>query len=253
MATSLYALQDTGGVVLKNDIIVGAYSQLRISGITRSPTPEDLELALDRLEDMAAEFNETMPVGYNFEDTPDPNSAAGIKRALSQAFKTNLAVRLIPDFNKDVSPVLLAQASQSLSFMASQSAMQRIQRVQYPERQPLGSGNTRWTRWANFYRVNGEIPSNSANSSMFMGDIQDFVEHYDAYLGDTETISSFSLVVDTGLTVISSSNATPDIHYRLQADSTNNASDVLQVTLIVTTDTGRIETRRRFIQVVPVN
>ena len=85
--TSLYAARDTGGVTDKVDIILGAYSQLRISGITRSPTPEDLETALCRLENMAAEWDTVgTSVGYNFEDEPDPNSNSGIKRGYRHAF-----------------------------------------------------------------------------------------------------------------------------------------------------------------------
>lgn len=255
MATSLYSLNDTGGVVTKNDIILGAYTQLRISGLTRNPTPEDLETALDRLEDMAADWDITFPVGYNFEDEPDPNSDAGIVRGLSLCFKTNLAMRLVPDFNKDASPVLYAQANQGLSNMASVSAMARLQQVQYPNRAAVGSGNYRWARWARFYRSAGNLPINSANRTMFIGDIDDFTEHFDAYLKDGETIASYSIVADSGLIISNDANATPDITYTVQAGtpSGSDSTNILQITIIVTTSSGRVETRRLFVQVTQRN
>ncbi len=255
MATSLYSLQDTGGVISKNDIILGAYSQLRISGITRQPTPEDLEIALIRLEDMAAQYNTSMPVGYNFEDQPDPNSDSGIPRALKIGFETGLAVRLIPDFNKEVPQALLVIAGGALSHMASVSAAQRMRQVQYPQRQPIGSGNLRWGRWARFYRDYGNEPLNSANASMFIGDITNFTEHFDAYLQDGEDIASYSIVADSGLIISNDSNTPTDVTYTVQAGnpSGSDSTNVLQITIIMTSTNGRVETRRQFIQVVPRN
>ncbi|KZX80625.1 hypothetical protein A3717_39370, partial [Alcanivorax sp. HI0013] len=166
--TSLYAVRDTGGVTAKVDIILGAYSQLRISGITRSPTPEDLETALCRLENMAAEWDTVgTSAGYNFEDEPDPNSNSGIIRGYRNAFETNLAVRLIPDFNKTVPASLMMQASQSLSNLFARAAMQRVRGVQYPDRQPTGSGNNiRVGRWARFYSKPIEAPRASTTQRM---------------------------------------------------------------------------------------
>jgi hypothetical protein len=64
----------------KVDLISGAYSKLRISGLTVQPTPEDLELALTRLENTMAEIEgaRNICLGYNFEDQPDPNSVSNI-------------------------------------------------------------------------------------------------------------------------------------------------------------------------------
>lgn len=253
--TSLYSVAATGGITYKIDIIVGAYSQLRISGITRSPTPEDLELALCRLENMAAEWGTTSDdAGYFFEDEPDPNSPSGLIRGYRNAFETNLAVRLIPDFNKQIPPALELGASQSLSNMIGRLAAQRMRHVDYPSRQPIGSGNSyQYSRWARFYRTGGNPPNASTSDSMFVGDVRDYVEHYDSYLNDGEVIASYSIVVDSGLTVVSDSLVSPDISYRIQAGtaSENLSNTVYQITIVATTDAGRVETRRRFIQVSP--
>ena len=123
---SPFAVKDAGGIATKVEIIIDAYSQLRISGITVQPTPEDLEVALMRLENMMAEWQTRVCVGYNFEDNPDPNTEINVKRAFWHCLATNLAVRLIPDFNKAVPQVLMMQASSSYSAMSGSIALDRL-------------------------------------------------------------------------------------------------------------------------------
>ena len=232
-------IKTTGGVYTKVDIIKDAYSQLRINGLTVNPTPEDLELALGRLENMAAEFDSrNIAVNYNFEDNPDPNSITNLNRAFIQAFSTNLAIRLMPDFNKQVNSSLVSQASQSLSNMSARVAADRLQGVQYPARQPIGSGNKYGSRWSSYYKIASPENTNTLKR-MYVGDINDYVENFDSYLNDSETISSYSIEVDSGLTLTSDSSTDDDVIYRVEA----TAEGTSQVTIIVTTSTGRVETR----------
>jgi hypothetical protein len=230
------------GASTKVDIIRGAYSQLRISGLTLQPSPDDLELALARLENMAAELEARgIATEYNFEDEPDPNSDSLLPRGYWHGFECNLAVRLVPDFNKNASPVLFAQAAQSISVISAISAKNKLQQVSYPNRQPVGSGNI-YTRWQRFYRQ----PNPSAgNTQMVLDDVSDYVEHYDSWLNadDNEVISSFSIVVDSGLTLESSSSTDNDVNYRLKASQLSSSA---QVTIIVTTSTGRVSTRYKY-------
>ncbi len=101
----------------KIDILKGAYSQIRISGLTVQPSPEDAEVALSRLEDMMQELELTrnMCLGYRFEAVPDLDTETGVSPGLDHFMKTNLGVRLVPDFNKQIPPTLVFQASQSMS------------------------------------------------------------------------------------------------------------------------------------------
>ena len=231
----------------KVDFINGAYTQLRISGLTVNPTPEDLELALDRLEDMAAEFQgRNICTGYNFEDTPDLNSVHNVERKYWQAYKTNLAVRLIPDFGKGQTPdpVLFTQQQASFSFLSASTSP--LKQTQYPARMPRGSGNSlRYNRWQRFYRPIAEAPLNCATNKMIIDEVDDFVEHFDAWLNDGEVISSYTIEADTGLTIVSDSNETPDINYRIQAvgGSSTELNTLFQVKIVVTTDETRVKTR----------
>jgi hypothetical protein len=236
-----------GGTFDKVDAIVDAYSQLRISGITRQPTPGDLELALNRLEGMAAEWaTRNICSNWNFQDQPDPNEPSNVQLGYKQAYATNLAVRLAVDFGKQLSPGLIAQATQSLSNLSGRSAMDRINMVPYPSRQPRGSGNTlRYNRWNRFYR-NQQFASNSCSTvEMFVGDVNDYTEHFDAYLNSGETISSVDFSADSGITINSSSFTDTDVNYQiLAANPSESTRDIeRQLVIIVTTSDSRVETR----------
>lgn len=238
---------------LKVDIIKRAYSDLRISGLTVDPTPEDLELGLGMFEDMMAEYaSRNMDVGYNFEDEPDPNSPLGVERQFWQALSTNLAVRLIPNFNKQVPDTLMAQASQSLSNMAGRCAANKIRQVQPPVRQPIGSGNEVYGRWQRYYAPIGALPPNAPGvQSIMQGETNDFSESFEAYLREFEAITDFAVVADSGLTVVSSVNNAPIIDYRLTAPVDQTSNIFQQVKVTITTDLGRVEIRVIDFQVVP--
>lgn len=252
MSTSIATVRDTGRQFLKVDIIADAYSRLRISGLTVNPTPEDLELALMRLEDMMAMWeSRNIIINYNFEELPDPNTITNIKAAYKIAVAANLAISLIPDFNKEVPQILYNQAAAALDNASGRVMLERLNQVPYPNRQPVGSGNSlRWNRWVRFYRDSDYKPNVNQSERMFINDINDYVESFDAYLNENEIISSYSIQVDSGLELVSDSlsSDSKEVNYRIKAVNPNNEFNnyVSQVTIIATTDSGRVETRRIF-------
>ncbi len=133
---------DTG---LKVDRINNAYSLMRISGITITPSAASNVLALNRMESMASEFDKReIHMGYNKESSPDVNSQSGIDPAFWYAFDSVLAMRLLSDFGKGatdkVDPLLLKNANAGMSLLYSATATPK--ETQYPTRQPIGSGNS---------------------------------------------------------------------------------------------------------------
>lgn len=238
---------------LKVDRITAAYSKLRISGLTVIPNPSDLELALGELENMMAELaSRGIEVGYNFEEVPDPNSDLNAPQEFWNMIATNLATRLIPDFNKEVSPVLYAQASQSLSMASNICARNRIRQVQYPSRMPIGSGNRLYARWQRFYSDFGEFPPNVPSTLFIMqGETNDFEESFAAYLRTDEYIRVFEVVADPGLSVVSSTLLDGVITYRLSAPIDLAVGVWQQVKISVTTTEGRVEIRVINFQVTP--
>lgn len=236
-------------MTLKIDLINDAYEEMRISGLTVSATPEDNVLALRRLEGLANElFKRNVCIGFNFEDTPDINSSSGIGPEYSYSIACILASRLLSAFGKStgdkVDPLLLSNASAQLSFLHASTATPR--QTQYPRRQSIGSGNSlRAFRFNRFYRKQPEAPNTCSTNRMVVGGIDDFIEHFDSWLIDPEEISSYTIEADTGLTIVSDSNETPDINYRIQAVGNNptKSDSLLQVKIVVTSDNGRIEPR----------
>jgi hypothetical protein len=238
---------------LKVDRIMAAYSKLRISGLTVTPSPSDLELALNELEKMMAELaSGGIEVNYNFEEQPDPNSDSNVDIKFWNMIDTNLAIRLIPDFNKEVPAMLVSQASQAMSQASGICARDRIQQVQYPARQPVGSGNRRYARWKRFYTgLNIMAPNKPSTLSIRQGETNDFEESFAAYLRTDEYIQSFEVVCDTGLEVISSSVLEGVITYRLHAPVDVSAGIWQQAKVTVTTTEGRIDIRLIDFQVIP--
>lgn len=227
---------------LKIDIINGAYSQMRISGITVDPSPEDLTLALRRLEGMANELHgRNVCTGYYFEEEPDINSPSGLNKKYWFSFECILAMRLVSDFGKGMTPdpMLGKNASAQMSFLYASTANPR--QIQYPSRQSLGAGNLLRYPYCKFFAPIIEAPNTCLTNRMTVGDINDFIEHFNSYLVDPEEIASYTIEADTGLTIVSDSEETPDILYQIQTD--NGASGLLRVKIVITTDAGRVTTR----------
>ena len=181
-------------MALKSEHIEDAYSQLRISGITVIPSPELQAKALNRLENMMAKFyGRNMCLGYNFEQTPDLSTESGVERKHWNMIATNLAVHLIPDFNKQVPPALNALASADYSTSSSIVAADNVRQVQPPDRMPRGSGNSYKFNHQNRYNYPDEIAPNMCESNVLSkDDIEDYTESFVAYL-DSETISSYTI------------------------------------------------------------
>jgi len=82
---------------------------------------------------------------------------------------------------------------------------------------------------------------------MYIDDVEDFVEHYDAWLNDGEVISSYTIEADTGLTVSGDtiSDSETDIEYTVTATGIDDSTDspLLRIKIVVTSDASRILTR----------
>lgn len=236
---------------LKGDCVNNAYEELRISGLTAGPTPSKSAVALRKLEQMANEFFRVdICVGYNFEDTPDLNSSAGIPPEFQGPFELCLTKKLMSIFGKGaadkIDPSLIQRQGGAYSFLSGATAM--APRIQPSGRMPVGSGNERLSwRWNRFYKPVNTAPVSCATNQMVVGDIRDFVEHFDSFLINSEIVSSYTIEANTGLTYSLDAISTDgtDIDYRVEAvgSETNNPTGLYQVKIVATTDNGRVETR----------
>ena len=223
--------------ILKIDIINDCYSKMRISGLTTQPTPSELELALDGLEDMAAEYeSRDMCAGYNFQDSPNPSDESGIERKFKQAFSGPLALRLLSNFGKQLTPELKIQADQAISNLAARTA--QLRQTQYPSRQPIGSGNSlRGNRWSKFYTPVAQAPMDCSTHKMKIGEVNNFSESWADYLNTGEAIASYTTKVSGGILLSGGTLASPDISYTVTAIKAGYQS----IVFTITTDAGRVE------------
>lgn len=227
----------------KVDRINEAFSEMRISGLTVSPTPEDLQLALLKLENMAAEFEaNNICTGYAFEQNPDLNTPHNMERRYWHGYSVCLAVRMLDSFGKPATPTLIARATAAFSFLSARTAPQK--RTLRPSRHPVGSKN-RFSGGQRFYETVAEAHLGSATNTMFIGDIDNFTEDFTAWLNANETISSYAISANTGLTIVSDSNTDTKVAYQISAVGTDgeNSDALLQAKIVVTSSAARKTTR----------
>ena len=225
----------------KADLINDAFVELRIWGITSAPAPADTSMALTKLNAMMSELevNRSLCLGYNFDDT-DINAEAGIIDGDRNMVATNLAVRMVPAFNKVVPQELRDQASQSLSAVSGRVMRDTLRQVPAPGRMPIGSGHRGRGRYQRYNRTAIEADNTCATHRMSIGDINDFTEDFGAYL-EGETISSFTISATDYLTISNTSNTDDTVSYR--AESLTGGNGKQTVTITITTSTARVHKR----------
>jgi hypothetical protein len=223
----------------KGDIVNRAYSWLRISGITKKPQPGEIDSALEVLEGMAYELDSrNICTSFVFEDVPDPDTESGIDNAFFLAASFNLGFRMAADFGKVLSREQIVQANASLSNWSARSS--KTNAIKHPRRQPRGSGsNFRGPNWIRYYKDAQDAPISCETEQITRGSINDYTFSIADYLQDVETVTSHTVAVTSGLTLLSESFASPVLSYQLEAAT--NAQNFQQVQLTVNTSTGRKE------------
>ena len=222
---------------LKIELINGAYSQLRISGLTVIPGPEQISLALRRLENSVAELYEIWNISlpYNFEDDPDFNSPHNLPKGILDAIEVYLAYRLAGDFGKQISPALAVRLKGSMTALFKYSASSP--RVSYPSRMPVGKRINTLFRDSNFFPNSVSVPISSLTISMFNGERRSFIESFLTEMNDTEVISIVSIEADSQLTVNSFVNTDYDVTVDITAiGNSDKSASAPQLKISATTD-----------------
>jgi len=226
----------------KVELITGAYSRMRISGLTKQPSGDDVTTALRRLENMAAEWEKAnVCTGYAFEDEPEAGTPHNVPREYWSAYESNLAVRLLADFGKDPLPSLLKEARGTFARVSAATAT--VTPILYPNRQPVGSGNTlRHNRFERYYRDVETAPNECETVKMLEDEVDIREESFEDVLRSTESISSYTIASDdqTNLAISADSLTTPVVTYTVTA----NDAGVYKVTIKATSVLGRVFIRK---------
>jgi hypothetical protein len=160
--------------------------------------------------------------------------------------ETALMMRLLSDFGKQPTATLVKDARGAYATLLSGTAITNM--IQYPNRQPVGSGNDlRRNRFRRFYRPSSAAPNDcEINNPMYVGNIDNFTEHFDAWLDQGETLVSYTITTPhpSNLFISGDVLATPDVNYNVEA----KAAGTYPVTIVATSSNGRVETRVVYFQ-----
>jgi len=119
------------------DLIEGAFSIVGIRAAETSIESSMANEALDIFNDLGVEW-ELTGANLGFAPVADLSDEVRIPRGAYSTFKYNLAVRLAPIYEVDLSPANVAIANNSLRTMMA--VYRKPLKVVYPGTLPMGSG-----------------------------------------------------------------------------------------------------------------
>jgi hypothetical protein len=190
----------------KNELVLSAYEELRISGLTSDPSSEDIKLGVKRLDMMILGWqNLGLCLSYvrsvSFFDT-DPNQDSGLNDVNAHAVILNLAKTLCPAFGKQLHPDTRAEARKSYLGLFSSDLTYR----EPDHYQPTGSGHSFGYGYDDRFRFQAKAdnaPENCDTMDIIIGQTDfytiDFTNEVEEVEGDS--ISSFTVEDGQGVQV----------------------------------------------------
>lgn len=229
----------------KAEIVNQAYSQLRISGLTTLPAPEEITLALQELDWLMWRWAaDGRDVGYHFPAPTtgdelvisDANEDAGVYSWAIPGIAACLARNIAVHFDKPIPPTLEAKCRSGLNTIRQRTI--RIDPQQYPNRMPRGSGNELWQfgRSSRFYhpsyRGRGDQTTIKVNQNL------DMTCDFSKDLAEGDSIESYTIAVDAGGGLILQSDSRDGnvVYYRVLAQQDRDG----KVTITATTANGLV-------------
>ena len=124
------------------EVIHDALQEILVQADEQEYQPAEYQAGMRGLNDMVSEWDLLgLPLGFtlltNITDT------VTVPAGLIGAVKTNLALRLAPQFNKDIPGALVKSAESGMQAVRNYSVVQLPTRM--PSTLPIGSGNERET------------------------------------------------------------------------------------------------------------
>jgi len=119
-----------------NDFIIGALRKIEINAAESAIESYETADALDVLNDMMAEFEPILKLGY--KPILNATDTVRVPRHTHSAIKTNLAVHLLTEYGKPITPALSALANSTMNNLLD--TVVSID-TNFPNTLPQGSGN----------------------------------------------------------------------------------------------------------------
>lgn len=228
-------------MITKNDIALAAFNELRISGLTTTPSPEEITSAITRLDNMVLGWqSKGLCLSYVRSEgfgSIDPNQGSGLNDVNAYAVILNLAKTLAPSYGKSLHLNTIAEARSSYLGLFSPNIEQR----ETDPYQPTGSGRSFGYGYDDRFRFQGQetnAPENCDTIDIKVGEIDFYPVDFNLYLSKVEGDTIDSYVVDDGQGVSILSDAVADGVITLQAEGLTVGYAPIKVT--VTTSSGRV-------------
>lgn len=228
-------------MITKNDIALSAFNELRISGLTTKPTPEEVTSAIIKLDNMVLSWqNKGICLSYirseGFSDV-DPNQDSGLNDTSAYAVSLNLAKALAPSYGKSLNMGTLAEARVSYLGLFSSDIEQR-EKDPY---QPTGSGHSFGYGYDDRFRFQGQednAPENCQTIDIKVGEVDFYPIDFNPYLNEVEgdAIASYTVNDGQGVKILNSSES--DGVVTLEAEGLTVGLAPIKITL--TTSIGRV-------------
>jgi hypothetical protein len=126
----------------KKQFIDAAFEEIGLARYTFDVSPEQEESALRLLDSMMAEWNASgVRIAYPLSD-PDNSeidAPTNVPDAAYEAIRTNLALKLAPQYGRQVMPATMRSGNQALQVLRARFAVPPI--APYRPGTPLGAGN----------------------------------------------------------------------------------------------------------------
>lgn len=240
--------------VTKGDIVNSAFKKIRIWGLTSKPQPNQVQDALEILDDMVLGWeNMGICLGYNRPSEyqySDPADDSGVNDTQALALKMNLAVQLSSYFGKNINQVIQDQANSLFNSLFSVDLIARENNKMLP----TGSGNyySYYSNYATLDNFNSELygngaffynkdnaPDNCVTNNILVGETNFFYIDFfvsPKYLNEDETIDSYT--VEDGELVTVDEYSESDGTVTLKCTANSKGWGIVKITL--TTSEGRI-------------
>ncbi len=225
-------------MITKNEIVLESLEELRISGLTVKPSPEEIVSAIKRLDNMVLGWqNKGLCLGYiPIDDSGiDPEQNSGLLESDKHAVVINLAKALCPMYGAPLHPDTRAEAKASYLGLFSSELTMRESNPYIPN----GAGKSFGYYYTDRYQAQEDAATkNCETKDIKVGEIGFYTHDFNRYLDGLEgdTITSYVIEGGEGVSILGSSEDSGII--TMQAEGLT--AGLAPVLIAITTSSGRV-------------
>jgi hypothetical protein len=228
-------------MIKKIDIVLAAYEELRISGLTSKASPEEITTGVRRLDNMMLGWkNKNLCPSYvrsaSYSDI-DPNQDSGLNDVDMFAVVANLAKNLCAVFGKMCHQQTIIDAKEGYDNLFSAVVPERESDPYMPTGSGRPVGNTYSMRYK-FQDNNENAPDDCETLDLKVGQIDNFSIDFNSYLLEDNTIESYTIEDGQGVSVLNSTEVDGFINIEAQGLTAGFAPIKITVT---STPSGRVD------------